>query len=35
MFQLQSSYSPAGDQIRAIDDIQHIFAEGKNKVTLL
>lgn len=35
MFQLQSSYKPAGDQIRAIDDIQKVFAKGKNKVTLL
>lgn len=35
MFQLQSTYKPAGDQIRAIDDIQKVFAKGKNKVTLL
>ncbi len=35
MFKLQSTYQPAGDQIRAIDEIQKIFAKGKNKVTLL
>lgn len=35
MFQLQSTYQPAGDQIRAIEEIQEIFAQGKNKVTLL
>jgi excinuclease ABC subunit B len=35
MFKLQSSYKPAGDQIRAIQEIQETFAEGKKKITLL
>lgn len=35
MFKLQSSYKPAWDQIRAIDEIQNIFAKGKKKITLL
>lgn len=35
MFQLQSTYQPAWDQIRAIEEIQDIFSKGKSKVTLL
>lgn len=35
MFQLKSSYQPAGDQIKAIEEIKALFENGKNKVTLL
>lgn len=35
MFKLQSTYQPAWDQIRAIEEIQDVFAKGKSKVTLL
>lgn len=35
MFQLQSSYQPAGDQIKAIEEIKKLFENGKNKATLL
>ena len=34
-FNLQSSYQPAGDQPKAIAEIQQAFAKGKKKVTLL
>jgi len=34
-FSLQSSYQPAGDQPKAIAEIQQAFAKGKKKVTLL
>jgi len=35
MFQLQSTYKPAGDQIKAIEEIKALFESGKNKATLL
>lgn len=35
MFQLQSNYKPAGDQIKAIEDIKKLFESWKNKATLL
>lgn len=35
MFDLQSSYSPAGDQPKAIAEIQKAFSKWKKKVTLL
>lgn len=35
MFNLQSSYQPAGDQPKAIKQIADSFSEGKNKITLL
>lgn len=35
LFELQSSYKPAGDQIKAIEDIKKLFENGKNKATLL
>jgi excinuclease UvrABC helicase subunit UvrB len=35
LFELQSSYQPAGDQIKAIDEIKKLFEKGKNKATLL
>jgi excinuclease UvrABC helicase subunit UvrB len=34
-FQLQSSYAPAGDQPKAIAEIQQAFEEGDKQVTLL
>ena len=35
MFNLQSSYQPAGDQPKAIKQIADSFSEWKNKITLL
>ena len=35
MFNLQSSYKPAGDQPKAIKQIADSFSEWKNKITLL
>lgn len=35
LFELQSSYKPAGDQIKAIEEIKKLFESGKNKATLL
>lgn len=35
MFQLKSSYQPAGDQPKAIAQISEAFDQGKNKITLL
>ncbi len=35
MFELQSSYKPAGDQIKAIEEIKKLFESWKNKATLL
>ena len=35
MFQLKSSYQPAGDQPKAIAQISEAFDEGKSKITLL
>jgi excinuclease UvrABC helicase subunit UvrB len=35
LFELQSTYKPAGDQIKAIDQIKKLFEQGKNKATLL
>jgi excinuclease UvrABC helicase subunit UvrB len=35
LFELQSSYKPAGDQINAIQEIKELFESGKNKATLL
>jgi len=35
MFKLQSNYKPAGDQIKAIEQIKKLFESGKNKATLL
>lgn len=35
MFNLQSSYSPAGDQPKAIAEIQQAFSEWKDRLTLL
>jgi excinuclease ABC subunit B len=35
MFELKSSYTPAGDQPKAIEQIQEAFAKGENKLTLL
>ncbi|MFA7298392.1 MAG: DEAD/DEAH box helicase family protein [Candidatus Absconditabacterales bacterium] len=35
LFELQSSYQPAGDQIKAIEEIKALFESGKNKATLL
>jgi excinuclease UvrABC helicase subunit UvrB len=35
LFELQSSYKPAGDQISAIEQIKKLFESGKNKATLL
>jgi len=35
MFDLQSSFKPAGDQPKAIKEIQESFAKGENKITLL
>jgi len=35
MFKLQSSYDPAGDQPKAIAEIQQAFSKWKSKVTLL
>jgi len=35
MFNLQSSYNPAGDQPKAIAEIQQAFSKWKKKVTLL
>lgn len=35
MFNLQSSYKPAGDQPKAINQIANSFSEWKNKITLL
>lgn len=35
MFQLKSSYQPAGDQPKAIAQISEAFDQGKSKITLL
>ncbi len=35
MFELKSSYSPAGDQPKAIQEIKKSFESGKDKITLL
>ena len=35
MFELKSSYSPAGDQPKAIQEIKNIFESWKSKITLL
>jgi excinuclease UvrABC helicase subunit UvrB len=35
MFDLKSSYSPAGDQPKAIKEIKKTFESGKSKITLL
>ena len=35
LFDLQSSYKPAGDQIKAIEEIKKLFDSGKHKATLL
>ena len=35
MFQLKSSYQPAGDQPKAITQISEAFDQGKSKITLL
>lgn len=35
MFDLQSSFKPAGDQPKAIKEIQESFAKGESKITLL
>jgi excinuclease ABC subunit B len=35
MFDLQSSFKPAGDQPKAIKEIKESFDEGKSKITLL
>lgn len=35
MFDLQSSFKPAGDQPKAIKEIQESFAKGDSKITLL
>lgn len=35
LFELQSQYQPAGDQIKAIEEIKKLFESGKNKATLL
>lgn len=35
MFNLQSSFQPAGDQPKAIQEIQDLFAKDKKKATLL
>ena len=34
-FELESSYAPAGDQPKAIAEIQQAFAEGDDQITLL
>lgn len=35
LFELESSYAPAGDQPKAIAEIEQAFAEGDDQITLL
>lgn len=35
LFELQSNYTPGGDQPQAIEQIKKLFESGKRKATLL